>query len=191
MSVNALSTAEAKNLFLDKLNRRIDEDSPRYITVSYLASLCQENLTLEFSEVIIGQLVADGFVIRGDNSPKQKGRVSITSDGIDFVRSNRRFFEYPDLDIQNWRQSPNEQALSNSTTNQVTDHLGRCIILINASEFSQQDKAQIVGLLKICQQIVELPEPKIGLLRRVLGWLKEIKELAPLIELIFKLVGRN
>ena len=191
MSVNALSTAEAKNLFLDKLNRRIDEDSPRYITVSYLASLCQENLTLEFSEVIIGQLVADGFVIRGDNSPKQKGRVSITSDGIDFVRSNRRFSEYPDLDIQNWRQSPNEQALSNSTTNQVTDHLGRCIILINASEFSQQDKAQIVGLLKICQQIVELPEPKIGLLRRVLGWLKEIKELAPLIELIFKLVGRN
>jgi hypothetical protein len=191
VSVNALSTAEAKNLFLDKLNRRIDEDSPRYITVSYLASLCQENLTLEFSEVIIGQLVADGFVIRGDNSPKQKGRVSITSDGIDFVRSNRRFSEYPDLDIQNWRQSPNEQALSNSTTNQVTDHLGRCIILINASEFSQQDKAQIVGLLKICQQIVELPEPKIGLLRRVLGWLKEIKELAPLIELIFKLVGRN
>jgi len=190
VSVNALTPAGAKNLMLQKLYERVQEDKPRFITVSYLSALCAENLTNQYAEVIVADLEAENFVVRGDSSAAQKGRISISAHGIDFIRSNRRFSEYPELDQQTWKQNDSGQALGSAIIGKVNYHLSQCVILINGSDFSQEDKAQIAGLLRICQQIMDLPEPKVGLLRRILGWLKEIKDLAPLIELIFKLIGK-
>jgi len=59
------------------------------------------------------------------------------------------------------------------------------------SELSQSEKSQVIGLLNICEKAVELPIPKLGLIKRVLGWLKEIKDLAPLIEAIYKILKVN
>ena len=183
------TTVEAKSAFLHSLYRRLIDDAPRFITVSYLRSISDLDISNQFSDVIVQSLVDDGLAVHGDSSPDQKGSVSISTAGIDFVQSGNEFSEYPELDQQTWKND-DPSPLTVQGVEKVVFHLGQCVTLINGSSFSQEDKAQIIGLLKICQQIIELPNPKIGLLKKLLGWLKELRELTPLIELILKLVGK-
>lgn len=56
--------------------------------------------------------------------------------------------------------------------------------VITTSQFTQEEKAQILGLLKICEQILDLPTQKVGLLRKVVDMLLGIKEIAGIIKAV-------
>lgn len=189
-----LSASGLKNENLRVLYRRVVSNDPRFVVPSYIRELIGSGgkvVTNQFVEMGLDGLLAEGLVKRGDPEiPSQRNRVGITDRGFDFVQSGGAFSEADQSIVDSWKEPDRGQALNVKTLDEVRSHLTHCIVLINESKFTQEEKAQIVGLLKICQDIIDLPTPKLGLLRKLLSWLKEIKELAPLVEFILKLMGK-
>ena len=146
-------------------------------------------MTNQFVDVAVSALLSAGLV---ETDGKKSGKLgySISADGIDWIQSGSQFDPNLPAVSDLWNE-PDSIVLDNhSAVGQVRMHLSQCIVIIGLSQFTQEEKSQIVGLIRICEQIIDLPTPKVGLLRKVLGWLKDVKDIAPLVEFILKLTGK-
>ncbi|MDE2436563.1 MAG: hypothetical protein KGM49_09910 [Sphingomonadales bacterium] len=180
--------AEVKNMTLQHLYERVRKgtgDKEASASTIRRSLGLKNDVSTAYLEVLLESLLDDRYV-RIDG----RSRFAITEEGIEFIESGWAFSQEHYNITDSWNKPDGEQTLTVSAIQSVQQHLRQCIILIDATDFSQEEKAQIVGLIRICEQIVNLPTPKLGLLKRILSWLKEIKELLPLIEAALKLIGK-
>jgi hypothetical protein len=91
-----------------------------------------------------------------------------------------------DEKVPGWNQSDASHQVSQKSIDEIRIHLGECTKIIAASDFTQEEKAQISGLLQVCEQLIELPAPKVGLIKQVLGWLRDIAAIKELVDEILK-----
>lgn len=183
-----LQRSDIKNMLLAHLYDRVrkgkgDKDASGS-TIRRAAGIGDE-FSRHYVEVLLESLTDQGYV-----RETGRDRYAITEAGIDLIESGWTFSEAGNQIVDAWDKPDGDRAMSVNAIATVQGYLRQCIILIDASNFSQEDKAQIVGLIRICEQLVDLPTPKLGMLKRILGWLKEVKELIPLVEAILKLVGK-
>lgn len=182
--MTSIESAALKNKLLNSLfDRAVEGKSNRYASPTTLKRALKATESSQLLGVMLDALVDTGYVRKGDHE-----KFAITDAGIEFMDSGWQYAPAP-LG-ESWASERIGISLSAANAETVRLHLGQCIVLISTSKFTQAEKAQIIGLLRICEQIVDLPAPKLSLLRRILAWLKEIKELVPLVEAILRLVGK-
>ena len=63
---------------------------------------------------------------------------------------------------EDWNTPDTVQNISAIGINQCREHFALALKIIATSDFSQAEIAQIRGLLKACDDILELPTPKIS-----------------------------
>lgn len=85
---------------------------------------------------------------------------------------------------EDWNTPDTVQNISAHGINQCREHLAQALKVIATSDFSQAEIAQIRGLLKACDDILELPTPKISLVKKILEMLRGIREIAEHVEFI-------
>lgn len=147
----------------------------------------------------VARKAIDALVDRGylDRTDEASGEFEISASGLTYVEAQ---LEQPDsyiaqysesrgsspfeLIAQDWRSPDRLGAISATAISEIKGHLAECIRLIAQSELSQEEKSQVHGLLKICDDIIDLPTPKITVIVQVLRWLKEIPDIANLVERI-------
>ncbi len=150
------------------------------------------------SDTVVRKAV-DALVDRGflDRTDEESGEFEISARGITYVEAqledqNSYIAQYSktrgsspfELIAEDWRSPDRLGAISATAISEIKGHLAECIRLIAQSELSQEEKSQVQGLLKICDDIIDLPTPKITIIVRVLRWIKEIPEIADLVERI-------
>ncbi|MCH9052252.1 MAG: hypothetical protein IIA72_14415 [Proteobacteria bacterium] len=199
-----LPIATIKELLLAAFYKRVMIDD-RKPTVAL--SKFSQVFGLEFSMNVMGTL-ADDHVKSGylNKSKSASGsiRFTISGKGLEYVEEqlqdpdsfssvfmNSEFDPFAVNQVAavgnhspQWSQPDSSKKLSVSAVEQIKEYITECIILISRSELSQADKSQISGLLKICDNFLDLPTPKLGLLKRILISLRSIKELTDLIDKI-------
>ena len=152
------------------------------------------------SDTVVRKAV-DALVDRGflDRTDKESGEFEISARGLSYVEaqledqdsyitqySESRGSNPFELIAEDWRSPDKLGAISATAISEIKGHLAECIKLIAQSELSQEEKAQVHGLLKICEDIIDLPTPKITIIVRVLRWLREIPEIADLVQRIIE-----
>lgn len=85
---------------------------------------------------------------------------------------------------EDWNTPDTVQNISAIGINQCREHLAHALEVIATSDFSQAEIAQIRGLLKACDDILELPTPKISIVKRILEMLRGVREIAEHVEFI-------
>jgi len=187
--MNGARIPHLKNCLLEELyNRIIEGRKDRWASASTLKRALQIHESNQYLSVILDSLSQEGYVYVG--SSLNQNKYSISETGLTLVESGWKYAETDNCIVDAWNE-PDHINASQSDLNSIQFHLSQCITLILQSELSQSEKSQVIGLLNICEKAVELPIPKLGLIKRVLGWLKEIKDLAPLIEAIYKILKVN
>ncbi len=186
--MNDLQRSDIKNMLLAHLYDRVRKgkgDKDASGSAVRRAIGIGNEFSTHYVEVLLESLTDQGYV-----RETGRDRYAITEDGIELIESGWTFSDANNQIVDAWDRPDGDRLMSITAIGTVQGYLRQCIILIDASEFSQEEKAQIVGLIRICEQLVDLPTPKLGLLKRILGWLKEVKDLVPLVEAILKLVGK-
>ena len=178
---------QLKNLILNHLYARISKQGmDKGASASTIRRALKVDTSTNYLEVLIESLADLGFI----RDEERFNRYALTESGIDFIESGSKVQPGDAQIIDSWSMPDVGATLTVSSAEIVKLHLGQCLTLIAASNFTQEEKSQIAGLIRICEQIVDLPTPKLGLLRRILSWLKEVKELIPLVEAVLKIVGK-
>ncbi len=85
---------------------------------------------------------------------------------------------------EDWNTPDTVQNISAIGINQCREHFAHALKIIATSDFSQAEIAQIRGLLKACDDILELPTPKISIVKRILEMLRGVREIAEHVEFI-------
>ncbi|MDP1626932.1 hypothetical protein [Parvibaculum sp.] len=160
-------------LAVGTIRKTLNLDAPRAIIDVAIADLVSKELLTQ-----IGNSHASGSIsptiaglVLGERLSTEKG-----------LHLDSEIFE---IGADTWRdESKATTRLSYSSIDQIKGLLGECIQLIAVANLSQQDRAQVQGLLKICDNILDLPTPKLSLLREILLWIKEIPEIAESVQKI-------
>ena len=106
-------------------------------------------------------------------------RYAEISEGVDFLEDN-------DVNDggQIWSRQESLEPIQTDVVELVLKQLSECKSRISSSEFTQEEKAQVLGLLEACRSLIELPSPKLGLIKKVLGWLRDIATIKELVDQI-------
>ena len=123
-----------------------------------------------FAEAIIEHLRDHGFITRG--TPHK-----ITHDGLLFLDKQAGF----GASEGTWFSQDSKVGISTASVIEARKLIISCMDIISNSRFSQEEKSQLRGLLKICEDVLDLPTPKTSLIKTVLSWLKEVKEISDLV----------
>ncbi|QPQ55749.1 hypothetical protein IC614_03935 [Allosphingosinicella flava] len=183
--MSTLSHPELKNqLLLALYDRAIKGKSDRRASATSLKRALQLEVSSQHICVLLDSLVDEGYLRLHEPGEKY----AISEAGMALVESDWRFANTERLIVDHWNEPDATAPVSQVKLATIRFHLGQCVKLMVESDLSQSEKAQVLGLIKICEDIVDLPTPKLGLLKRILGWLKEVKDLLPLIEAISKLI---
>ena len=185
----AVTRADIKNALLKHLYDRVrrgTSDKDASAATIRRAIVNRADFSTNYIEILLESLLEQGHV----RDVRQSKRFSITEAGIELVESGWLYSEGANQIVDSWSKPDNSIVLTASASDQIRVHLSQCLLLLSSSNLTQEERAQVAGLIKICEQILELPTPKLGLLKRILGWLKEVNELLPIIDAALKLLGK-
>ena len=161
------------------------------------------NLRPSDTSDVMARKAVDALVDRGllDRIDDESKEFEISAKGVTYVEAQ---LEYQDsiiaqyaeskfsstsdhkVETDLWRKPDVSRDLSTATVSKVKKNLAECIKIIAESDLSQEEVAQIHGLLRICEQILELPTPKISLVKRILLWLRDIAAIKDLVDQILE-----
>ena len=85
-----------------------------------------------------------------------------------------------------WNQPDISHQIDQQSIDEIRTHLSECIKIISASNFTQEEKSQISGLLRVCEGLIDLPTPKVSLIKQVLSWLRDIAAIKELVDKILE-----
>lgn len=193
---------EVKAAFLFEIwNISYDPETQNPLSAWDIKKFTPEGVSELISRKTIDGLVDESLIDRVDEA---SGDFEISARGIGYVESQLEnswssLSKYADSKILGlsssvpaadaWRKPDQMGELSATGISKIKGHLAESLKLIAESELSQEDKSQIYGLLKICEEILELPTPKLSLLKTILRWLKGVTEIADLIEKISEYIS--
>lgn len=164
------------------------------------------NMRPSHTSDVMARKAVDALVDRGllDRIDDESKEFEISAKGLIYVETELELphsviAQYADskdssvfsqkAEANSWRKPDVSGDLSTATVSKVKKNLAECIRIIAESDLSQEEVAQIHGLLRICEQILELPTPKISLVKRILLWLRDIAAIKNLVDQILEYLG--
>lgn len=188
-----------------------DEGFEGWDETQIMKNLFKDRISQSYAKKIFKQVIDEGHVTREVEQDTNEKYLTLTGRGIKHVeemldndsseifRLNRdgldKIFGEEDTSPPNlkeradqWRKPDSIEILSASSVIEVRSHISQAMQIIAESQFTQEEKAQIRGLLQICENILDLPVPKIGFLRRLIEMMRGIKEISEIIETILRVI---
>jgi hypothetical protein len=87
-----------------------------------------------------------------------------------------------------WKEPDDLGEISISKKQEAVRLLIQCIQIIEESDLSQSEKAQAIGLMNACKNILEAPTPKLGFVKRIVEQLSHIADIASLVRRVIELI---
>tara|TARA_R110001592_G_scaffold254265_1_gene517681 strand:- start:357 stop:1310 length:954 start_codon:yes stop_codon:yes gene_type:complete len=173
---------------VDELGNRIDD--PANYPYSLKAVADDEGMAYEphWINRVESELFRAGMIELESNAEDGSGKYLINNPAIELSQVLVQKYFGDQGTRHDWRTSETLSTISYVAIEGCRSHIAEALKAIVVSDFTQEEKAQIRGLLKICDDALDLPNPKISLVKTVLGWLKDVREISEYIEAIWKFI---
>lgn len=145
-----------------------------------------EQFAFDLPENLV-RLLIDDLKKRYFVDVNSSGALQLTSEGIRHLEEELRVLNR-DLAPDSWNESGARVGISAKNIEHAKVLIAKAIVIISQTELSQSEKSQISGLLSICDQILDLPTPKLNILKRLLSLLRSVKDIKNIVELLQEIV---
>ena len=131
-----------------------------------------------------GELLHAGMIEHQGNDEDGAGLYLVNAPAVEMAQVLIDKYFGKSFRSDDWNTPETVQNISANGINQCREHFARALKIIATSDFSQAEIAQIRGLLKACDDILELPTPKISIVKRILEMLRGVREISEHVEFI-------